>query len=48
MQNPESNPQLVEVETDDGQSLNIGEWINYGDGLWSLRINSLPTRGYGI
>ena len=33
---------FVEVETDDGESINVGEWIERNDGLWSLRITSLP------
>ncbi len=39
---PESG-QFVEVETDDGKSINCGEWIELDDGLWSLRITELPT-----
>ncbi len=30
---------FVEVETDDGRSIRVGEWIERGDGLWSLRID---------
>ena len=33
---------FVEVETDDGYSINAGEWIPRDDGLWSLRIVPLP------
>ena len=33
---------FVEVETDDGASINAGEWIDRGDGLWALRITALP------
>lgn len=33
---------FVEVETDDGRSLNAGEWIERPDGLWALRIERLP------
>ena len=33
---------FVEVETDDGKSINAGEWIERGDGLWALRITELP------
>lgn len=29
---------FVEVETDDGKSINIGEWIKRSDGFWVLRI----------
>ena len=29
---------FVEVETDDGKSINAGEWIKRPDGLWALRI----------
>lgn len=34
---------FVEVETDDGKSVNAGEWIEREDGLWSLRITELPS-----
>ncbi len=36
---------FVEVETDDGESIEIGEWIPLGDprvGWWKLRIAALP------
>jgi len=33
---------FVEVETDDGKSIKIGEWIEHVDGSWALRITSLP------
>lgn len=33
---------FVEVETDDGNSINAGEWIEREDGLWVLRITELP------
>ena len=33
---------FVEVETDDGKSINVGEWIERSDGLWALRIVELP------
>lgn len=29
---------FVEVEAPDGSSINAGEWIDRGDGLWALRI----------
>ena len=32
---------FVEVETDDGKSINAGEWIER-DGYWVLRITDLP------
>lgn len=38
---PESG-RFVEVETDDGKSINAGEWIERKDGLWALRITQLP------
>lgn len=34
---------FVEVETDDGASINSGEWSEREDGLWSLRITELPA-----
>ena len=33
---------FIEVETDDGKSINAGEWIEREDGLWALRVTSLP------
>ncbi len=33
---------FVEVETDDGTSLKVGEWIERKDGYWALRITELP------
>lgn len=39
---PEHNSgRFVEVETDDGYSINIGEWVQKGN-CWALRINELP------
>ena len=35
---------FVEVETDDGKSINAGEWIERPDGCWALRITSLPSK----
>ena len=35
-------PRFVEVETDDGAGICIGEWIERADGLWALRITELP------
>jgi hypothetical protein len=29
---------FVEVETDDGKSISVGEWIEKSDGFWALRI----------
>lgn len=29
---------FVEVENDAGESIRVGEWIDCGDGTWSLRI----------
>ena len=40
---PESG-RFVEVETDDGKSINAGEWIERKDGLWALRITELPNK----
>lgn len=33
---------FVEVETDDGVSIAVGEWIKRPDGYWALRITQLP------
>lgn len=33
---------FVEVETDDGKSIKIGEWIQKRVGYWALRITELP------
>ena len=35
---------FVEVETDDGQSINIGNWIKRKDGYWALRITDEELR----
>ncbi|MFB1500848.1 hypothetical protein [Thiocapsa sp. N5-Cardenillas] len=35
---------FVEVETDDGRSINAGEWSERPDKLWALRITGLPKR----
>ena len=35
---------FVEVETDDGKSIHIGEWIERNDGCWALRITSLVPK----
>lgn len=40
---PESG-HFVEVETDDGKSLSVGEWKKRTDGLWSLRVTELPPK----
>lgn len=34
---------FVEVVTDDGKSLRIGEWVERPDGTWALRITELPN-----
>jgi len=34
-------PAFVEVETDDGESIRIGEWVQKGN-HWALRITKLP------
>ena len=34
---------FIEVETDDGASINAGEWIDRHDGTWALRITELPS-----
>ena len=39
---PESG-RFIEVETDDGHSINAGEWTRRLDGLWALRITCLPN-----
>lgn len=36
---------FVEAETDDGRSINAGQWTKRPDGLWALRITNLPTAG---
>ena len=39
---PESG-RFIEVETDDGKSINIGEWSEIcRSGIWALRITELP------
>ena len=40
---PSNTPgRFIEVETDDGKSINAGEWIEREGGLWALRITTLP------
>lgn len=34
---------FVEVETDDGASVRVGEWIDRGDGTWALRLPAPPV-----
>ena len=34
---------FVEVELDDGRSINAGEWTKRPDGMWALRITELPV-----
>jgi len=38
---PESG-RFIEVETDDGHGINVGEWVKRKDGYWALRITELP------
>lgn len=35
---PGPDSDFVEVETDDGHSVSVGEWTHHPDGLWALRI----------
>ena len=35
---------FVEVEDDDGHSINVGEWIERKKGMWALRITNLPAK----
>lgn len=35
---------FIEVETDAGAGIGVGEWIEKEDGLWALRISSLPSK----
>ncbi|MFG1818287.1 hypothetical protein ACGFIF_31295 [Kribbella sp. NPDC049174] len=32
---------FVEVETDDGHSISIGQWLERSDGNWALRIENV-------
>jgi hypothetical protein len=32
---------FIEVETDDGHSLRIGQWLERSDGYWALRIENV-------
>lgn len=36
------NGRFIEVETDDGRGIDIGEWIERPDGFFALRITHLP------
>lgn len=35
-------PGLIEVQTETGASIELGEWIARPDGTWTLRIRALP------
>jgi hypothetical protein len=32
---------FVEVETDDGHSINLGQWLERPNGYWALRIENV-------
>jgi hypothetical protein len=34
---------FVEVETDDGRSISIGQWLQRSDGYWVLRMENVQT-----
>lgn len=36
-------PQFVSIETNDGKSIDLGDWHPRPDGKWSLRIDELPV-----
>lgn len=38
-------PRFVEVESPPGTSVNIGEWIDRGNGYWALRLNGVVAEG---
>jgi hypothetical protein len=38
--------EFVEAELDNGESVNVGEWIQRGN-YWVLRITSLPVKEKG-
>ena len=40
-------PRFIEVETDDGHSIRVGEWQQRKDGNWGLRIAALPLAKTG-
>jgi len=35
---------FVELELDDGSGVDVGTWIDRGDGTWVLRISALPVK----
>lgn len=35
---------FVEVETQDGRSVSVGEWVERPDGYWALRIRARGLR----
>lgn len=41
-------PRFVEVETDDGRSISIGEWVERPDGYWALRIEGVQVHSARI
>jgi hypothetical protein len=34
--------QFIEIETDDGKSVTVGQWSERDNGTWALRIERLP------
>ena len=41
-------PRFIEVETDGGRSIGVGEWQERRDGRWGLRIAALPLVTTGV
>lgn len=33
-----NGPRFIEVEDAEGDSIRVGEWMEYGNGLWCLQI----------
>lgn len=42
---PEGDPVFIEVETDSGQSIRVGEWGKRPDGFWALRLTENDFKG---
>ena len=36
---------FVELEDDQGRSIDLGEWVERDDGAWALRLPALAARG---
>jgi hypothetical protein len=38
------NARFIEIEDENGKSIEFGEWIDRGNGTWALRITDLAPK----